>query len=382
MASAQIIARHYATGSPLRVQWHDGRISALDPAENAPENLWVAPALIDLQVNGYGGVDFQQTSIKADDLISAVTALHASACSQILLTLITQPWTDLMAQLRRVRQLREQNPLLKSAIAGWHIEGPFLSPEPGFHGAHNPGVMLDPTPEHIQELRKVTQDDPVLLTLAAERENALPCIKLATSLGIRISLGHTNANAEQVRQAVANGATGFTHLGNGIPQTLDRHDNILWRVFDVPGLTAGVIPDKIHVAPMLFRTIHRQLPKNNIYYTTDAMSAAGAPPGEYTIGDVKLAVGEDQIVRQPGRTNFAGSALRPMDAIRRASEMLSCSWRDVWDHYSTVPAHLMGLDCRVRANCTANLCVLETNAAGSIIGGQTFVDGTAHDLKV
>src|SRR5204863_2163181 len=137
---------------------------------------------------------------------------------------------------------------------------------------------------------------------------------------IKISLGHTNASSELLRQAVEAGAAGFTHLANGCPRELDRHDNILWRVFETPGLTVSLIPDRIHVSPPLFRLIHRTLGQESIYYTTDAMSAAGAPPGKYRLGKMELQVGADQIVRQPGKQLFAGSALRPIDGVFRAAE--------------------------------------------------------------
>src|SRR5205823_8128399 len=108
-------------------------------------------------------------------------------------------------------------------------------------------------------------DDLLLLTLSPERPSALNAIALAVSLGIKISLGHTNASAEVLRQAVAAGATGFTHLANGCPRELDRHDNILWRVFDMSGLMVSLIPDQIHVSAPLFRLCHRVL-SVSIYY--------------------------------------------------------------------------------------------------------------------
>ena len=145
-----------------------------------------------------------------------------------------------MARLRHLRDLRPQSEELQSAIAGWHIEGPFLSSEPGFHGAHDPALMLDPTPAHIQELRAITGNDPLLLTMAPERTGALKAIAEATSLGVKVSLGHTNASAEILRKAVQAGATGFTHLGNGCPRELDRHDNILWRVVETPGVAEAM----------------------------------------------------------------------------------------------------------------------------------------------
>lgn len=276
----------------------------------------------DPQVNGYGGVDFQRDDVTEGELLRAVRAWRADGGGSFLLTLITDEWSRLVARLRRIRALRSSNAELGIAIAGWHIEGPFLSEKPGFCGAHNPAFMCDPKPEHLRELRDAAEDDLVLLTLAPERHQAIEATSRATGLGIRVSLGHTDASAPQLREAVSAGATGFTHLANGCPQQLDRHDNIVWRVLDTPKLVVGVIADRIHVAPALFRLIHKALPPERIYYTTDAMSAAGAPPGEYRLGPLQLRVGEDGIVRKPGASNFAGSALRPSQLKTRVVEML------------------------------------------------------------
>jgi len=274
-----------------------------------------------------------------------------------------------------LRKLRAQSPELQAALAGWHIEGPFLSAEPGFCGAHNPAVMCDPAQPHIRELREITEGDPLLLTLAPERRGAIAAIELATSLGIKVSLGHTNASAEILRASVAAGATGFTHLANACPRELDRHDNIIWRICDTPGLTVSLIADGIHVSPPLFRLLHRALHSGSIFYTTDAMAAAGAGPGRYTIGHLQVEVGADQIVRQPGKTNFAGSALRPIDGVFRAAQMLDCSWQETWGRFSERPAKFMGLRNELAISQPANFCLVKVSDEKRIDSVEVFVRG-------
>jgi N-acetylglucosamine-6-phosphate deacetylase len=376
MSNGEISAWHYATRKPVRLRWEHGRIiELLPPAEPPPKSLWLAPSLVDLQINGFAGVDFQQDNLTLDQLLTATRGLRNAGCGLYLLTLVTDEWTRLTARLRHLKALRAQSPELLSSIIGWHVEGPFLSPEPGFHGAHNPQVMIDPTPEHLRELRTILGNDPLLLTLAPERNGALEAIAAAAALGITISLGHTNAATDTLRAAVKAGATGFTHLGNALPQQLDRHDNLLWRVFDTEGLTASLIPDKIHVSPALFRLVHRVLKPESIYYTTDAMAAAGAPPGRYTIGRVELEVGADQIVRQPGKSNFAGSALRPIDGVFRAAEMLNKPWQEVWDHFATLPARLMKQTNAIKPGQPANFCVLNVNAENQVEDLCVYLNG-------
>src|SRR5437016_10172420 len=192
MNRGEIDARHYQTGERVVLQWSNGIITHFQRA-NGPVggDAWIAPALLDLQVNGFAGVDFQRDELTAENLLAATRPLRASGCARFLLTLVTDAWPQLVHRLKRLRQLRAANEELRHAIAGWHVEGPFLSAEPGFHGAHNPSLMLDPTPARIGELRARTDADPVLLTLAPERKGALEAIALATSLGLKVSLGHT-----------------------------------------------------------------------------------------------------------------------------------------------------------------------------------------------
>ncbi len=359
MNEGKICAKHFSTGKPVRVRWKNGIIASVEENSSAPEDLWIAPGLFDVQVNGYGGIDFQQDGVTREELLKAARQIRRDGCGQFLLTLITDEWMKLTSRFRHFKKLRDESSELKQAIAGWHIEGPFLSDQPGFHGAHNPLAMCDPSPQKIRELREIVGTDPLLLTLSPERSGSIDAITLARSLGIIISLGHTNASAEILQRAIAAGATAFTHLGNGCPRELDRQDNILWRVFDAPGITASFIPDKIHVSPALFRLAHRAMPKEKIIYTTDSMSAGGAPPGKYKIGHMEVEVGADQIVRQPGKTNFAGSALRPIDGIFRAAEMLNCSWQEIWPNFSTQPARMVGLSNELAVGNAANFYTLK-----------------------
>ena len=373
MNSGEQLAFQYTTREPVRVTWRDGKIISITKTEEQPStNLWLAPALFDLQINGYGGVDFQRDGLSLEQLLRASRALRRDGCGKFFFTLITDEWAKMLARLEHAHQLRAQSPELQDALAGWHIEGPFLSEQRGFCGAHNPARIVDPTPEHLHALRAVTGHDPVLLTLAPERAGAIDAIRLARELGMTVSLGHTDASAEVLRTAVEVGATGFTHLGNGCPRELDRHDNILWRVTDEPRLGASLIPDGRHVSPAPFRLLHRLLGSERlIYYTTDAMAAAGAGPGYYTLGDLELEVGADQTVRQPGQTNFAGSALRPVEGVFRAAKMLNAPWQKCWQRFSEAPAQLMGLRHELMAGGSAPFCFITVNEVSDLVEVRT-----------
>jgi N-acetylglucosamine-6-phosphate deacetylase len=373
MNSGSVTARFLRTGMPVKLVWEDGRITSVQPVAEAAdtEHRWLAPPLVDLQVNGYAGVDFQQDILTTEHLLTAVRALRHDGCSRILFTLITDEWPTMLTRLSRARSLVIANEELRAAIVGWHLEGPFLSPEPGYCGAHDPAKMRDPTPAMMDELRAGAGSDPVLLTLAPERAGSVESIQHAVGLGFKVSLGHTNASATQLRAAVAAGATGFTHLGNACPQQLDRHDNILWRVLDTPGLAVSLIPDTHHVAPALFRLIHRVLKPYQILHTTDAMAAAGVsrkgdiPVAQtFALGSMRLEVSADGIVRQPGKTNFAGSALTPVEGVRRATQMTGKPWQEMWLASSLRPAEFMGWTSEFKVGQPADFCIVGETSEG------------------
>jgi N-acetylglucosamine-6-phosphate deacetylase len=278
-----------------------------------------------------------------------------------------------------LRELRQRSAELRHAITGWHVEGPFLSAQPGFCGAHDSALMIDPTSDHLRELREAAGDDLVLLTIAPERTSALAAIEQAISLGMKVSLGHTNGSVDLLAKAARRGASGFTHLGNGCPRELDRHDNILWRVFEIRGLHVSLIPDTTHVSPALFRLAHRALEPDSIYYISDAMAAAGMKPGRYRLGRLELEVGTDQIVRLPGRPNFAGSALRPIDGVFRAAKMLGCSWCDAWPRFSEVPAKWMGLPSGLTSGNPADFCLLTVTPENQLKKIKVFCNGEAGE---
>ena len=209
MNDGDLCARHHATGQPVRIIWQNGRINAVLGANRPTQHdVWIVPGLVDLQVNGFGGIDFQQDDLPLSSLVNASGRLRAAGCTRYLLTLITDEWPRLIARLRHLREMRRRSAELRHAIAGWHVEGPFLSSETGYCGAHDPALMLDPTAEYIRELREITGDDPVLLTIAPERANALAAIEQAVALGLKVSLGHTNAPTEVIAEAMRRGASG------------------------------------------------------------------------------------------------------------------------------------------------------------------------------
>lgn len=282
-------------------------------------------SLFDIQVNGFAGVDFQQPDLTASDLVRATTALATHQTERYFLTLITDTIDSLCAKLRHLERLRSANPLLATAICGYHLEGPWLSPEPGYRGAHDASRMSPPSITDFDRLHDAASGHLKLITLAPELPDSIPVIRHATAAGTHVSIGHSDASDDDISAAIGAGCRFATHLGNGVPNDLHRHHNVTQRLLARDELTAFFIPDGIHVPPFVLQNLFRAKPPGGALFTSDCMAAAGAPPGSYTLGACVLEVGEDRVVRLPGHANFAGSALAPDEGLANVQRWLSLS---------------------------------------------------------
>jgi N-acetylglucosamine-6-phosphate deacetylase len=287
----------------------------MDSAENGD--------LFDLQVNGYAGIDFQRLELSATQITQATKALVRDGTTRILATLITDRVERLVQKLERFEELSDEN--AKSVIVGYHVEGPFLNPADGFRGAHNPNDMVAPDVALVERLLKASQGKLRLLTLAPELPGSIEVIRFAVARGVRIAIGHSNASHADIDAAIEAGATLCTHLGNGVPNMLPRHNNVIQRLLARDELIAVFIPDGIHLPADTLKNFCRAKPADKILFTTDCMAAAGAPPGQYTLGEHSLFVASDGVVRSASSDSFAGSSLTMSVAVKNAQRYLGIS---------------------------------------------------------
>jgi len=300
-------------------------------------------ALFDVQVNGFAGVDFQRVEMTQADLRRAVDALHTHQVRRIFLTLISDEIEALCEKLERIEEHRGRDSVIAETVCGYHIEGPFLSWEEGYCGAHPAALQRAPESAAFGSLQSAAGGNIRLLTIAPEWPGSAGFIAEVTAAGVTISLGHTNASNAEIDSAIAAGATLCTHLGNGVPQTLPRHDNIVQRLLARDELTACLIPDGVHLPPFVLRNFFRAKPPGKVILTTDAMAAAAAPPGRSTLGAVEVEA-RDGAVRQTGRPNLAGSSLTPDRGVANAAQWLGIGIPEARALFSSRSAEIFGIE--------------------------------------
>ena len=309
----------------------------------APPHPEATPGWFDFQINGFGGIDFQAETVSLAEMDHAVAVLRRHGVAGIFLTLITDEIDAHCRRLANFEKLCAARPVIGRMITGYHIEGPWLSPEPGYRGAHPPEPMHAPSLAEFERLQAAANGRIRLITLAPEWPGSAECIAAITKAGVHVSLGHTNASEAQIDEAIRAGARFATHVGNGTPLQMHRHDNVVQRLLARDELTACLIPDGVHLPPFALKNFFRAKPSGRVLFTTDAMSGAGAPPGRYRIGRLDIEVGADGIARNPGGTGFAGSTLTPDEGVTRCSSYLGISTAASRELWSTTSAAAFGI---------------------------------------
>ena len=272
--------------------------------------------LTDLQVNGYAGIDFNDAALTAEALDHALATMAAANVTTCLPTLITADEATLTARFAALDAAVAHSRFGPGMVPGFHLEGPFLNPTPGYAGCHPPAAMIPPDPALLDRLTKTLRRPVLLLTLAPERENALPLIAWARIRGIIVAMGHTAADGAVTEQAAQAGVTLSTHLGNALPQPQPKFLNPLMAQLAQDSLHASFIADGIHIPRDALKVLIRAKTPGRSILVTDATAAAAAPPGLYSFAGMTIQHTPDGSVRVPGSTNLAGSALCLDQAVR------------------------------------------------------------------
>jgi N-acetylglucosamine-6-phosphate deacetylase len=265
------------------------------------------PGLVDLQVNGHRGVDFASATLELDDVLRAADQLDQAGTEGFLATVVTAPPGVYRRNLPLLARAVEQTPE-DSGVLGIHLEGPFLSPEPGYVGAHNPDWILPGQPGLLDELLDLAAGQVRLVTLAAETHRCDDLARLARHRGAAVAVGHSRYTPDDLSRLHDAGATLLTHVGNGLPNELDRHDNPIVAALADDRYTAMVIPDGFHLPPALLKVILRAKTPARVIAVSDASSLTGMAPGEYESFASRVVLEPSGKLHIPSRACLAGSA--------------------------------------------------------------------------
>jgi N-acetylglucosamine-6-phosphate deacetylase len=312
------------------------------------------PGLLDLQVNGFAGVDFNNPLATPEDVYRAIEQIRGTGVTRFLPALVTSSFERFAKCARTLT--RTPHP----AIAGFHLEGPYISPEDGARGAHPREHVVAASIDDFSRRQEAAGGRIKLVTLAPEAPGAIELIEHVVGLGIRAAIGHTAALPEQIRDAVKAGATLSTHLGNGCANQLPRHPNFIWEQLAADELFASFIVDGHHLPPATVKAMIRAKTPQRTFLVTDAVAAAGSAPGTYELNGELVVASQDGRVARPGAPWLSGSSITLDRAVANAAKFTGLALEQILPMASSQPARYLGVQTsgRVTADWDAAECKL------------------------
>ena len=338
------------TPATVDVETATGRVTAVRAARpgsgadaGGPECVF-CPPLVDAQVNGAFGLDLQDDALCPADVLEISRRLARNGVGCWLPTLVTASLEALEHRCRVIaRAVVLQGPEHGAPIVRIHLEGPSSSPEGGARGAHPAAHVRPPSPADMRRLLRAGEGRVRCVTLAPERPGAVRLIRLLASEGVAASLGHHLAAPEQVFAAADAGATLCTHLGNGLPAMIPRHDNPLWAQLSDPRLAVSLIPDLFHLPPHVMEVVFRVKGRRGTLLVSDAVNLAGMPAGDYALFGQPVEKRRDGKVALKGTDYLAGSGLMLLEGVMRAALRTRIPLAEALACASATPASVLGL---------------------------------------
>lgn len=332
---------HPGTKQPIEV-WVQGETIKRVETSAEPTELFVSPGWVDLQVNGFAGVDYNDPASPADEIARSIDVQRSTGVARFFPTVITGSHEDMVGSLQNLARAKR---MLDNgdAMLGFHVEGPWISPRDGPRGAHPKPHVRSPTIEEFERFQDAAEGNVRLVTLGPEHPASTKVIEHMAASGIVVSIGHTSATATQIQEAVKAGATMSTHLGNGAHSIVPRHDNYIVHQLADDRLFAGLIVDGIHLPPPFAKIAIRAKGKDRSVLVTDAVAPACCRPGLYRLGEQEVELLPEQRVELTSSRRLAGSALSMDRGVENAMRFAGLTLLEATRLASSNTGNAMGL---------------------------------------
>ena len=350
-----ITGRDPATGNGLRVTIADGLVVAVEATAEAGE-AWLAPGLVDLQVNGYGGLDLNLGEITDELMLDLCRRMAGIGVTTFLPTLITASEASIVSALRAIAAARAALPIVRHMVPGVHVEGPSISPVDGPRGAHPLEHVRAPSLAEFERWQAASGNLVSMVTLSPEYAEAPAYIAALAGQGVHVAIGHTAASPDEIHAAADAGAVMSTHLGNGAASTLPRHPNFIWAQLADDRLTASFIADGHHLPADTFKAMLRAKSLDRAVLVSDTVALAGMPAGIYeqVIGGT-VEVSDEGRIGIAGTPYLAGAGLPLCANVAIAADMADLSLADALRLATSNPGRFAANRGRLEVGAPADL---------------------------
>ena len=363
------------------------RVQSIREIAAADSTLRIAPAPIDLQVNGFAGFDLNVATVTPADVCAMVRALWRVGTGFLCPTVVTASVGAMSHSLRAIVEACKADALVAHAVLGIHLEGPYISAEDGPRGAHPLEHVRAPDWDEFQRWQDIAEGQISIVTLAPEKKNAIPFIEKLVANGIVVALGHTNASAADIQAAIDVGAKLSTHLGNGAHALIQRHPNYIWEQLGADDLWASLIVDGHHLPPSVAKSMMRAKTLDRCVLVSDAVALAGMAPGTYQFAGKSVELTAERCVRLVGTEYLAGSAIELARGIENSVRFAGISLEEAVSLATLQPMRL--LDAKAQVESETNLILFEWNAAqyeinliATIVGDELVYHAEAQQGKL
>ena len=347
--------------TPVEITIADDRVRSIREVAAADTNILIAPAPIDIQVNGFAGFDLNVATVTPEDVGEMVRALWRVGTGFLCPTVVTGSFDGICNSFRAIVDACKTDALVAHSVLGIHLEGPYISAEDGPRGAHPLEHVRDPDWDEFQRWQEITEGQIAIVTLAPEKKGAIPFIEKLVANGIVVALGHTNASADDIQAAIDAGAKLSTHLGNGAHARIQRHPNYIWEQLGADELWASLIVDGQHLPPSVAKSMIRAKTLDRCILVSDAVALAGMEPGTYQFAGKSVELTAERCVRLVGTEYLAGSAIELARGIENSVQFAGISLKEAVSLATRQPMHL--LDAKTQVESETNLILFEWNAA-------------------
>jgi N-acetylglucosamine-6-phosphate deacetylase len=374
----KIQGNSYRDGSAIEISFSEGIIDSISETQNGLEqDLILGPGFTDIQVNGYGGIDYNEIQSDPMNLAEISRLLYKEGVTTHFPTIITNDPAQISQLILQIVSLRKSDEFSRMSIEGLHIEGPFISPIDGPRGAHPKEFVCAPDWSLVQKWQNESKGLIKMITLSPEWENMVPFIERCMEHGILVSIGHTNASHQQILDAVNAGASLSTHLGNGAHPILARHPNYIWSQLSQDELGASIIADGFHLPAEVIQ-VFQKVKKENLMLVSDSVSLSGMPAGDYTLhigGEVTMTPnGKLHLKSNP--SILAGSASNIRSGVSFLIKNKLASLTEAWDMASVRPEKLVNPGHRLfKEGSIADLILCRTQENGELEVLKTIKHG-------
>ena len=377
-------ARRYDTLRPISLEIDGQRIARIDAAPDEPNLPIVAPGLVDLQINGFGGIEFNDRELTVEKVRQVAVSQDQFGVTSFLATCTTDSHEVLRHALATIAAAIPEVPEVAIRIPGIHLEGPYISPEDGPRGAHPRQHVRTPDWDEFRRLQDAAEGKIRLLTISAEYASSPDVISRVAKSGVLVAIGHTKATSDQIKAAVDAGARMSTHLGNGAHPLIKRHPNYIWDQLAEDRLVASLIVDGHHLPPAVVKSMIRAKTPERVVLVSDITSMGGMPPGKYQTGLGELEVLPSGKLVPAGQPDILAGASLPLHVcIANVMRFAGVDLATAINMASLAPAGLIGLDHPgLEVGAPANLFLFDLPTAdGPLHIRATYHAGQASRLS-